>query len=280
MWPRASLVLLALLASGCALSPPGGVGDSAQFGCPGGLTRPFSIETLIRVGQEHGVSLKRDPDCDAPQVTVDAASNVLITDDVHDDDEVYAREGHVLCRIEDLPFATRPFRAHRTKYATDEETHLDVANVHCSIYPEAPEQIDRLEQTFKALAEAPVEQRSCPRGPPRPITVARLMRAAKKKGLPLLHDARCIEPGVVAQASTLLPYKLEKVSDIDLLTKYGEVTCLVRKAAAPGAEEIRTTDLSSGKRFDFRNVSCTVESNQEMEEGHARRVQATLASLR
>ena len=154
-----------------------------------------------------------------------------------DDDEVEAREGLVLCHIVDLPFAKPPFRAQRTKFATDEETHLDVANVHCSIYPEAPEQIDRLEQTFKALAEAPVEQRSCPRGPPRPITVARLMRAAKKEGLPLLHDARCIEPGVVAQASTLLPYKLEKVSDIDLLTDIankiaGKTLCPFGDAAA------------------------------------------------
>jgi hypothetical protein len=243
------------------------------------LARPFSIETLIRVGQENGVSLKRDPSCGGLGTAVESASNVLITDDVHDDDEVYAREGHVLCHIEDLPFAKPPFRAHRTKYATDEETHLDVANVHCSIYPESAEQIDRLERAFKALAEAPVEQRSCPRGPPRPITVARLIQAAKRKGLPLLRDARCIEPGVVAQASTLIPYKREKVSDIEILTDYGEVTCLVRKSAAPGAETIRTTDLSSGKRFDFRNVSCTVLSSQEQEAAHAQRVRSTLEAL-
>ena len=276
---RLSLVGFALLVSGCAASPPGGDGDASQFTCPRGLARPFSIATLIRVAQEHGVSLKREPDCDAPQVIVDAASNVLITDDVHDDDEVYAREGHVLCRVVDLPFAKPPFRAHRTKYATDEETYLDVANVNCAIYPEAPEQIDRLEQAFKALAEAPVEQRSCPRGPSRPITVARLIDAAKREGLPLLRDARCIEPGVVAQASTLIPYKLEKVSDIDLFNDYGEVTCLVRKSAAPAAAEIRTTDLSSGKRFDFRNVSCTVESQEEKEAAHAKRVRAMLTSL-
>ena len=54
----------------------------------------------------------------------------------------------------------------------------------------------------------------------------------------------------------------------------------MRKSAAPGAEEIRTTDLSSGKRFDFRNVSCTVVSQEEKEAAHTRRVRATLASLR
>jgi len=269
-----------LASSGCALSPPGGDSDASNSDCPRGLARPFSIETLLRVGKENGVSLKRDPSCDAPQVTVDAASNILIGDDVQDDDEVEAREGLVLCHIVDLPFAKPPFRAQRTKFATDEETHLNVANVNCSIYPEAPEQIDRLEQAFKALAKAPVEQRSCPRGPPKPITVGRLIHAAKKKGLPLLRDARCIEPGVVAQASTFLPYKLEKVSDIDLYTKYGEVTCLVRKSAAPGAEEIQTTDLSPDKRFDFRNVSCTVVTSQGQEAAQARRVRAMLEALR
>ena len=131
--------------------PTGGVGDASQFDCPRGLARPFSLETLLRVGQENGVSLKLDPSCGGNQVAIESASNVLITDDVHDDDEVYAREGHVLCHIEDLPFAKPPFRAHRVKYATDEETHLDVANVHCSIYPEAAEQIDRLERASRRL---------------------------------------------------------------------------------------------------------------------------------
>ena len=104
--------------------------------------------------------------------------------------------------------------------------------------------------------------------------MARLIHAAKRQGLPLLRDARCIEPGVVAQASTLIPYKL-----IDRSTDYGEVTCLVRKSAAPGAEEIQTTDLSTGKRFDVRNVSCTVESSQETEAANARRVRVTLEVL-
>jgi hypothetical protein len=274
---RASpLLVVALLATGCA-SPPGGVGDASQFECPRGLARPFSVRTLIRVARAHGISLKRDS-TSCFEIAIDQASNIVITDDVHDDDEVRAREGFVLCHVEDLPFAKPPFRAHRTKFDTDEETHLDVANAHCSIYPEAPE-LDRLEQAFKALAKAPVEKRSCPRGPPAPITLARLMHAAKRQGLPLLRDARCIEPGVVAQASTFLPYKRGKVSDIDLFTEYGEVTCLVRKSAAPGAEEIRTTDLSSGKRFDFRNVSCTVLTSQEREAAQAKRVRATLEAL-
>ena len=129
------------------------------------------------------------------------------------------------------------------------------------------------------MAEARVEQRSCPLARPRPITVARLIGAAKRQGLPLLRDARCMEPGVVAQASTLIPYDRENVNDLKILTRYGEVTCLVRRSAPPGAEEIRTTDLSSGKRFDLLNVSCTVLTNQEQEAEHAERVRATLEAL-
>ena len=209
---------------------------------------------------------------------MESASN-LIGDDVQDDDEVEAREGHVLCGIEDLPFAKPPFRVHRTKYASDEETYLDVANVRCAIYPSAAGQIDRLEGALEALASAPVERRSCPRARPEPITVGRLIAAAKRQGLRLLRDARCTEPGVVGQASTLIPYDSENANDLGILTAYGEVTCLVRKSAVPGAEEIKTTDVSAGKRFDFRNVSCTVLTSQEKEAADAERVRATLASL-
>jgi hypothetical protein len=273
-----SLFVFALLAGGCAST--GGDVKESQVACPGtgGLTRPFSIQTLIRVGQENGVSVKRDQSCSGNQESVESASN-LVGDDVQDDDEVEAREGHVLCDIVDLPFAKRPFRVHRTKYASDQETYLDVANVRCAIYPSAAGQIDRLEGALEALAGAPVEQRSCPRARPEPITVARLIAAAKRQGLRLLRDARCMEPGVVAQASTLIPYDSENANDLEIVTAYGEVTCLVRKSAASGAEELETTDVSAGKRFDFRNASCTVLTSQEKEAAHAQRVRATLASL-
>jgi hypothetical protein len=101
--------------------------------------------------------------------------------------------------------------------------------------------------------------------------VTRLIDAAKRQGLPLLRDVRCIEPGVAAQASTLIPYDRETAS--------ARSPCLVRKSAAPGAEEIGTTELSSGERFDFLNVSCTVLSNKETEAAHAARVRATLEAL-
>ena len=119
MGPRTLLVVFALLAGGgCASS--GADVKKSQVACPGtgGLTRPFTVKTLIRVGQENGVSLKRDPSCSGNQEAVESASNILIGDDVHDDDEVDAREGSVLCSIVDLPFAKPPFRG-----SSDEVRH-------------------------------------------------------------------------------------------------------------------------------------------------------------
>ncbi len=274
MWLRAiSLVVLASLAAGCGSG--GGDVDGSQFACPGGLTRPFSVETLIRVAREDDVSLKRDPDCGGDQQAVELASNMVNGGD----DEVDAREGHVICHVADLPFAKPPFRVRRTKYPDDQETRLDVANVDCAIYPSAAGQIERLQSALRALAKALVEQRSCPKAHAQPVTVARLIAAAKRKGVRLLPDARCIEPGVVAQASTILPYALDKSDEDKVFYDQGEVTCLVREAAVPGAKEIKTTNLSVGKRFDLLNVSCTVKTSPERETAQVKRVRAALDEL-
>lgn len=242
------------------------------------MTRPFSVETLIRVGRANGVSFKRDPDCGAIPDAVESASNIVIGDQVQDDDEVDAREGTVLCHIVDLPFAEPLFGVRRTKYPDDEETYFDVANVRCAIYPSARGQIARLEAALEALAEASVERRSCPQARAEPVTRERLIDAAKRQGLRLLPDARCIEPGVVAQASTIVPYDRPENSD-EVFYDQGEVTCLVRESAVPGAEEIRTTDLSVGKRFDILNVSCTVLPYPKAETAQVERVRATLEDL-
>jgi hypothetical protein len=286
-----SLVVLASLACGCGSrdgdvkrSEPAGqsqpdeqprTAERSQFDCPGGLTRPFSVETLIQVAQEEGVSLKRDPGCGGNLEYVAAAANMVISDGATDDDEVDAREGHVMCHLADQPFAAAPFRVRRTKYPDDQETYFHIANVHCAIYPTGAGQVSRLEAALRALAAAPVEQRSCPQARPKPVTVAGLIEAAKKNGLRLLRDARCIEPGVVAQASTIVPY--DRPANVDeVFYDQGEVTCLVREAAMLGADDIETTDLSVGKRFDFLNLSCTVEPSLGEETAQVERVRATL----
>jgi hypothetical protein len=249
-----AFIVLAFSASGCA---SGTQVNGSQFLCQRGLTRPFSVKTLIRVARENGVSLKRDPRCSSP-AAVDAAANQLVTDDLQEAERVDAREGSVSCHVEDTPFAEPPFDVRQTKYATDQETYFTVANVDCAIYPTAQIQIARLETALGALADAPVERRSCPHARPQPITVARLIATAKRHGLRLLPDARCIEPGVVAQASTMLPYDRHPSTEDQVWYAQGEVTCLVRKKAVTGAKKITTTQLSVGSRFDLLNVSCTI----------------------
>jgi hypothetical protein len=133
-----SLLLFVSLAVACASvggDVDGSQADGSEFTCPRGLTRPFSVKTLIRVGQQNGVSLRHDPSCGAIPDAVEAASNIVIDDHVQNDDAVEAREGDVGCHLEDLPFAKPPFGVRRTKYPTDQETYLDVANVTCVIYP-------------------------------------------------------------------------------------------------------------------------------------------------
>ena len=188
------------------------------------------------------------------------------------------REGQVICDIYDLPFAAPPFEVRRTKYATDQQTYLDVANVNCAIFPTADGQIARIEAALKDLADAPVETRSCPQVRPQPLTVKRLIGTAKKHGLRLYPDARCIEPGVVAQASARVPYDLAQVSNPAFYDQ-GDVTCLLRKSAVPSAEKIKTITLSFGKRFDYLNVSCKVEPNLGQEAVQIGRMRATFEDL-
>jgi hypothetical protein len=273
-----SLIAVVLLAGGCA-SLGGDETDGSQFDCPRGLTRPFSVHTLIRAANGKGVSLKLDRDCGGITDSVERASNIVIGDAVRDDDEIEAHEGAVFCDVDDLPFDVRPFKVTRTKYADDDETHLDVANVRCAIYPSAEGQIARLQAVLEAVAAAPVETKSCPSARPEPVTVKRLMDSARRHGLRLLPEARCIEPGVVAQASTRIPYLPVSPNEDHVFYDQGDVTCLLRRSATPGAKKLETTPLSVGKRFELLNVSCTVRPSLGAEEVQVGRVQATIEDL-
>ena len=219
------------------------------------------------------MALKRDLSCSGG-ASVESASNIVIGDNV----QVDGREGQVICDIVDLPFAVPPFGVRQTKYRTDRQSYLDVANVDCAIFPSARGQIARLKSALKALAQAPIEQRSCPQARSTPVTLKRLIETAKKKGLQLVRDARCIEPGVVAQASTYVPYGQHK-NDDTVFYDQGDVTCLLRKSAMPGAKTIRTTNLSGGKRFDILNVSCKALPSLGHEAMQIGRVRATMEDL-
>jgi hypothetical protein len=275
-WLRlATFASLAALGSGCTALKDDV--DASEFACPRGLARPFSVQTLIRVANDHGVSLKRDPTCGGGD-SIDAASNIVVSDDVDDDQQVLRREGLVLCDIGDLPFAEPPFRVTRTKWPDDQETSFDVANISCAIYPRSVGQIDRFKAALEALRTAPVEQRSCPSASSHPVTWDRLLKTARQHGLKLFPDARCIEPGVVKQASTIVPY--DRPADYDRVWyDQGEVTCVLRESAAPGSEEIATTKLSAGQRLDLLNLSCTIHPFPAAEGEQVARLRATLRDL-
>lgn len=280
----ALLVLSVVLVTGCTLVDSG-VESNLEDDCPQGLARPFSAQTLIRVGNANGVSLKPNPEgCSVSggRGEVQDVTNMLISES---DDEVGVREGHVLCSVYDLPFKRPPFRAGRHRWPDDQETHFWVANVDCAIYPSGPGQIERLAMTFRALAAAPVEQRSCPQARPTPVTLQTLLRVAREHGLRLQHDQRCIEPGVVTQASTFLPYDRASILSSDVISQQqGEVTCLIRKSAQPGTQVLQTTTFNIGTRFDRLNVSCTVlplnvDLYPEISAEQVARVRATMQAL-
>lgn len=270
-------------AAGCASSAEQAV-EAAAFDCPrGGLARPFGVEKLIRAANQEGISLKRDPSCSSGLATpIESASNILSTNDV---DGVSDREGRVTCDVVDYPFASPPFKVSLgDKFPNDPVTYFLVGNVVCSIDSSAPSQVERLAAAMEKLSVAPVEQRSCPRVRPQPVTVDHLIATAKRHGLRLRRDARCIAPGVVAQASTTLPYAPVKEDD-QVYRDQGGVTCLVLASPQPAWDSLVTTDLKPGRRFDFQNVSCTIitlggdgpVTDNELQVG---RLEATMSALR
>jgi hypothetical protein len=267
--------VLAVTLAGCGSSTRNA---QSEFACPGGLTRPFSEETLIRVANKNGVSLRRDPTCDGGDIVASAANRVIAAN-IPDDAEASAREGQVICGLYDLPFTHPPFSVVRRYYAPYGYTSVATANVDCAIFPTAHGQIARLQAALRALAKAPVEQRSCPQTRPQPVTLKRLIDTAKKNGLRLLPDARCVEPGVVAQASTSLPYAPVPENEDKIFYDQGDVTCLLRRSAMPDAEKIRTTNLTVGKQFDYLTVSCTAETSLGNETKQIRRVRTTIEDL-
>jgi hypothetical protein len=266
--------LAAALCAGCGGSS-GTAEPAFENTCPRGLTRPISVHSLIATANAHGISLERDPDCSAYIGGVDAASNVVDTDS-GEYDEITSREGHVLCELGDDPLRDLE-RVRRTKYPEDEETSFDVANVSCTIYPERPEHVDQLQAALGAVARGPVERRDCPRGRPKPIGFTELVEAARRQGIELQKDLRCIAPGVVAQASNLLPYEASFGDEVE--REQGRVTCLLRRAADPAASTVEEAKATVTTQFRFRNLECWVTPLPDVNERHVDAVRALFADL-
>lgn len=223
--------------------------------CPRGLTRPFTVHSLIKIAREHGISLKRDPSCYAYIGGIDAASNVVDAPS-NEYDFVVSREGHVMCDLGDDP-QREIGPVTRTKYPEDQETSFNVGNIGCTIYPVQPGQVERLRIALQAVARGPVERRDCPRTRPRPIAYEPLVDAARAHGIELRRDERCSAPGVVAQAANVLSYEASAYPDSTEMEQ-GRVTCLLRGTADPKAVEVQEDKATVTWRLRYRNVECWI----------------------
>jgi hypothetical protein len=124
--------------------------------CAGGKTRPLSLENVIDAGRERGITLDDDPECTDPTVARRASNIRFYGDKKNSDerDEIEKREGLVMCDLRAEPDS--PPTVKRIRYSGDEETHFELLNVGCTIYPErasAEEQVRRLEQVMEDLAK-------------------------------------------------------------------------------------------------------------------------------
>ena len=161
----AALVVLALV-TGCAQETQKDRSKSAAEPppCNPERGRPISEATLKKVLAQRGIRLYRDDRClefqnpnapapdpnatprnpNAPQATLRNSRDSL------EGKRVFSEEGDIFCDV--YKKDTAGAKLERIKYEGDEETHMEVLNVTCTIYPDSPEQIDALAD---ALAQLP-----------------------------------------------------------------------------------------------------------------------------
>lgn len=160
---------MSLLLAGCAQEAEPDRAFTEPPPCNPEQGRPISEATLKAVLARHDIHLYRDDRCEtfrnpeapppdpgapphnpnAPQATLGNTRNSL------EYDRVVSAQGFILCELyRGGPVGARQRRAtrvRRIKYEGDEETHLGIFNVSCSIYPDSPEQIDALEAALRQL---------------------------------------------------------------------------------------------------------------------------------
>jgi hypothetical protein len=121
--------------------------------CRGGKTRPLELETVIEVGQRHGITLHSDPACQPDPTVVSQAANVVLYGpdaSAEREREITQEEGAVTCMLREDAGPAAAETVERVRYPGDEETHFKLLNVDCVIYPEpenAEEQLRRLQAT-------------------------------------------------------------------------------------------------------------------------------------
>jgi hypothetical protein len=70
--------------------------------CRGGKTRPLELETVIEVGQRHGITLHSDPACQPDPTVVSQAANVVLYGpdaSAEREREITQEEGAVTCML-------------------------------------------------------------------------------------------------------------------------------------------------------------------------------------
>ena len=133
--------------------------SAAQLARCGELGEPVSLTRLVRVFRENGITLDmKESTCRMPLEKrargLDTAATNAGRDGLSSTEEVNRREGHVLCDILPRSYERSP---QVVKYSDDQETHAEVLNIACVVYPSdaASEaaQVERLRKALVALTE-------------------------------------------------------------------------------------------------------------------------------
>lgn len=138
--------------------PKLGLSEEALAQC-GSRGSPVTLQEFVDVAREHGITLDiQEETCDKPEDEQVAGFDSDATNggpgglDLPDEREL--REGHVFCDVDDESFGAA---VEVTKYATDTETYIQAANVHCAIYPHSTAQeaaqVGRLKDALEDVAD-------------------------------------------------------------------------------------------------------------------------------
>lgn len=138
--------------------PEKGLGPEALTRC-GSRGSPVTVQELVDVFREHGITLDiKEQTCGKPEgkkvAGFDSDATNAGPDGLDQPDERELREGYVLCDVADAGFTAK---VRVVKYATDTETYITAANVHCAIYPHSTAheaaQVGRLKNAMESVAD-------------------------------------------------------------------------------------------------------------------------------
>ena len=137
------------------------IGAGPPAACGKGKGHPLRVQTVLEKLREQGFQVNpvTDPTC-APRIVAEI-SNIHFRgphENVQVHDRIQAREGHVICHVDESPILPGPTSTEVRKVVEQaQETTFFVANVSCYIDPagDAPgEQVGKLERAARELASA------------------------------------------------------------------------------------------------------------------------------